>query len=300
MCRMVSPEKHVPAGITIDIREMYKEIRNRLTEIKAIEQLLQGKYRQYYRRDALRDKEIMEFGFIVKNCYSKFEYTIVQIEAIKRLKERAPTVDHPAEPPQWFHQVPCQSTRHHHYGTSTRGVGAGPLRRPSSWLTSSRITDKRRSRSCTAPIDDSISMQARSRPSRITRSSVRRLNLSPIWVSPAVPARSRSWPISVPMSESQRLAIFNRAFSSRSGIIWTLRSSSSSTRVLVRVGVGFAGAASDPAPKPAKGLEQVVGSGDGTLGIKVSLEALRSPTNSVSAAPHLLTTRLAPSPYATI
>lgn len=102
MCRMVSPEKHVPAGITIDIREMYKEIRNRLTEIKAIEQLLQGKYRQYYRRDALRDKEIMEFGFIVKNCYSKFEYTIVQIEAIKRLKERAPTVDHPAEPPQWF------------------------------------------------------------------------------------------------------------------------------------------------------------------------------------------------------
>jgi len=102
MCRMVSPEKHVPAGITIDIREMYKEIRNRLTEIKAIEQLLQGKYRQYYRRDALRDKEIMEFGFIAKNCYSKFEYTMVQIEAIKRLKEHAPKVDHPAEPLQWF------------------------------------------------------------------------------------------------------------------------------------------------------------------------------------------------------
>lgn len=99
---MVSPEKHVPAGITIDIREMYKEIRNRLTEIKAIEQLLQGKYRQYYRRDALRDKEIMEFGFIAKNCYSKFEYTMVQIEAIKRLKEHAPKVDHPAEPLQWF------------------------------------------------------------------------------------------------------------------------------------------------------------------------------------------------------
>lgn len=110
MCRMVSPEKHVPAGITIDVREMYKEIRNRLTEIKAIEQLLQGKYRQYYRRDALRDKEIMEFGFIVKNCYSKFEYTIVQIEAIKRLKERAPTVDHPAEPPQWFRSPENQVT----------------------------------------------------------------------------------------------------------------------------------------------------------------------------------------------
>ena len=83
------PERNVPAEIIVDIREMYKEIRNRLTEIKAIEQLLQGKYRQYYHRDSLRDKEIMEFGFIAKNCYSKFEYTLMQIEAIKRLKERA-------------------------------------------------------------------------------------------------------------------------------------------------------------------------------------------------------------------
>ena len=102
MCRVVGPEKHVPAGIAVDIREMYKEIRNRLTEIKAIEQLLQGKYRQHYRRDSVRDKEIMEFGFIVKNCYSKFEYTMVQIEAIKRLKEHPAKADHPAEPLQWF------------------------------------------------------------------------------------------------------------------------------------------------------------------------------------------------------
>ena len=102
MCRVVGPEKHVPAGIAIDIREMYKEIRNRLTEIKAIEQLLQGKYRQHYHRDSLRDKEIMEFGFISKNCYSKFEHTMVQIEAIKRLKERPAKADHPREPLQWF------------------------------------------------------------------------------------------------------------------------------------------------------------------------------------------------------
>ncbi len=102
MCRMVTPEKHVPAGIAIDIREMYKEIRNRLTEIKAIEQLLQGKYRQYYHRDSLRDKEIMEFGFITKNCYSKFEYTMIQIGAMKRLKESSPKADHPDEPFQWF------------------------------------------------------------------------------------------------------------------------------------------------------------------------------------------------------
>jgi len=102
LCRLVSPEKQIPAGIAIDIREMYKEIRNRLTEIKAIEQLLQGKYRQYYRRDSVRDKELMEFGFISKNCYSKFEHTLVQIEAIKRLKERPAKAEHEKEPLPWF------------------------------------------------------------------------------------------------------------------------------------------------------------------------------------------------------
>jgi hypothetical protein len=103
MCRMVTPERNVPREILVDIRELYKEIRNRLTEIKAVEQLLQGKYRQYYHRDSLRDKEIMEFGFISKNCYSKFEYTLLQIEAIKRLKGHAPKMNHLSEPFQWFH-----------------------------------------------------------------------------------------------------------------------------------------------------------------------------------------------------
>jgi hypothetical protein len=73
-----------------------------LTEIKAIEQLLQGKYRQYYHRDSLRDKEIMEFGFISKNCYSKFEYTLLQMEAMKRLKESSHKMGHLSEPFQWF------------------------------------------------------------------------------------------------------------------------------------------------------------------------------------------------------
>lgn len=103
MCRMVAPERNISSGILVDIREMYKEIRNRLTEVKAIEQLLQGKYRQYYRRDAMRDKEMVEFGFIAKNCYSKFEYTLMQIESIKRLKESSLKMDHPKDFSQWFH-----------------------------------------------------------------------------------------------------------------------------------------------------------------------------------------------------
>ncbi len=102
LCRMVTPERNVPAGILVDIREMYKEIRSHLTEIRAVEQLLHGKYRQYYHRDSLRDKEILEFGFIAKNCYSKFEYTMMQVEAIKRLKEHSAEGKLPSEPFQWF------------------------------------------------------------------------------------------------------------------------------------------------------------------------------------------------------
>ncbi len=110
MCRMVSPERNVPREIIVDIREIYKEIRNRLTEIKAIEQLLQGKYRQFYKRDSMRDKEIMEFGFIAKNCYSKFEYTLMQMEAMKRLKEPPHKKDHSGEILQWFRSKENQVT----------------------------------------------------------------------------------------------------------------------------------------------------------------------------------------------
>ncbi len=112
MCLMVTPERNVPPEIILDIREMYKEIRTRLTEIKAIEQLLQGKYRQYYHRDALRDKDILEFGFIVKNCYSKFEYTLMQREAQKKARERegALRVDQKGVPYQWFHSKEKQVT----------------------------------------------------------------------------------------------------------------------------------------------------------------------------------------------
>jgi hypothetical protein len=32
MCRMVTPERSIPTGILSDIREMYKEMRTRLTK----------------------------------------------------------------------------------------------------------------------------------------------------------------------------------------------------------------------------------------------------------------------------
>ena len=112
MCLLVTPERNVPPGIVLDIRELYKEVRNRLTEIKAIEQVLQGKYRMYYRRDSVRDKELLEFGFIAKNCYSKFEYTMMQREAQKKAKEReeALGVDQKRVPLQWFRSKENQVT----------------------------------------------------------------------------------------------------------------------------------------------------------------------------------------------
>jgi hypothetical protein len=104
LCRLITPERKVPQEILMDIRKINREIQDRLTEIKAVQQLLQGKYRQYYRRNILRDKDIMEFEFIAKYCYSKFEYTLMQIEAIKKLREKEPLpkVDHYRKSFQWF------------------------------------------------------------------------------------------------------------------------------------------------------------------------------------------------------
>jgi len=112
LCRLITPGKKVPQEIIIDIRKINKGIQDRLTEIKEIQQLLQGKYRQYYRRNILRDKEIMEFGSIAKYCYSKFEYTLVQIGAMKRLREKEPllNVDHQRKSFQWFSSKENQVT----------------------------------------------------------------------------------------------------------------------------------------------------------------------------------------------
>lgn len=88
MCRIVDPARHFPQEIVVDIREAYKTIQEKLKEIKSIELLLQGKYKQYYHRDSLRDRELGEIAFVAKNAYSKFEYTLVQIETKRKMKEK--------------------------------------------------------------------------------------------------------------------------------------------------------------------------------------------------------------------
>jgi hypothetical protein len=86
LCHRVSPERIVPMGVVTGIRQSYKEIQDQLTKIRGIHQLLQGKYSQYYRRDSLRDREIIELAFLAKSLYSKCEFALQQIEAKRRLR----------------------------------------------------------------------------------------------------------------------------------------------------------------------------------------------------------------------
>jgi hypothetical protein len=112
LCHRVSPERIVPLETIIDIRQIYKEIQDHLTKISGIKQFLEGKYRQYYRRDSQREREVMEFAFLAKSMYSKFEYTLQEIEAKRKLRDRGDyfeTYRHHILFP-WFHSKENQIT----------------------------------------------------------------------------------------------------------------------------------------------------------------------------------------------
>jgi len=105
LCSRVNSQRIVPAGIITDIRQTYKEIQDQLTKIRGIHQLLENKYRGYYRRDSEREREIIEFAFLAKSLYSKFEYTLQEIEAKRKLRDVG---EHVVEyrqrlPFPWFH-----------------------------------------------------------------------------------------------------------------------------------------------------------------------------------------------------
>ena len=88
LCLMITAERNIPIDIITETRQTYKQIQDQLTKISVARQLLEGKYRQYYRRDYQREREIMEIAFLAKSLYSKFEYTLQEIEAKSKLKGR--------------------------------------------------------------------------------------------------------------------------------------------------------------------------------------------------------------------
>ena len=84
-CLMITPERIAPVEIITDIRQTYKHIQDQLGKISGVKQLLEGKYRRYYRRDYRREKELMKFAFLAKSLYFKFAYTLEEMET----KEKA-------------------------------------------------------------------------------------------------------------------------------------------------------------------------------------------------------------------
>jgi hypothetical protein len=88
LCLMITAERKVPIDIITETRQTYKKIQEQLTKISVARQLLEGKYRQYYHRDSRREREITEIAFLAKSLYLTFEYTLQEIEAKSKLKDR--------------------------------------------------------------------------------------------------------------------------------------------------------------------------------------------------------------------
>jgi hypothetical protein len=76
-----------------------------MTKVKGINQLLETRYRPYYRRDPLRDKELSEYGSQAKSLYTRFESMLQAVEAKRALegKEADPGVVDVPIPSHWFH-----------------------------------------------------------------------------------------------------------------------------------------------------------------------------------------------------
>lgn len=83
-CKMVAPGRAFPMDVVARVKRQYKEVRDRFSEIRAVQQLLRGRYRRVAKRNPLRDKKIDELGFAFKNHYSSFEFNLRSIERLKR------------------------------------------------------------------------------------------------------------------------------------------------------------------------------------------------------------------------
>ena len=93
-CKMVAPGRPFPPDVIGRVKRQYKEIRDRMAEIRAVQQLLRGKYRRVAKKNPLRDKKIDELGFAFKNHYSSFEFNLRAIERLKRQAEHEGGKDH--------------------------------------------------------------------------------------------------------------------------------------------------------------------------------------------------------------
>ncbi len=75
LCLRITAERNVPIDIFTETRQAYKKIQDQLTKISGARQLLEGKYKHYYRRNYQLEKEIMQIAFLAKSLYLTFEET---------------------------------------------------------------------------------------------------------------------------------------------------------------------------------------------------------------------------------
>jgi hypothetical protein len=97
-------DQAVASGMVTDIRKIYVGINDQLTKIRGINQLLESRYRQYYRRDPIRDREILEFGALSKKLYTRFETLLQEMETKGKIaeKEDQPEMGDRRVSSQWF------------------------------------------------------------------------------------------------------------------------------------------------------------------------------------------------------
>jgi len=65
-CQIASRKGVIPQQILVEVRQTNKKIQDRLKEIKSIQNLLQAKYRQFYRGDSHLDRELMKLDPLQK------------------------------------------------------------------------------------------------------------------------------------------------------------------------------------------------------------------------------------------
>lgn len=88
LCLVITGERNVPIDIINETRQTYKKNQDHFNKISAAKQLLEGKYRQYYRRDSQREREIRGIAFLAKTLHMKFAYILQEKEAKIKLKSK--------------------------------------------------------------------------------------------------------------------------------------------------------------------------------------------------------------------
>jgi hypothetical protein len=86
-CLLVASGGNVPQGIVAHLKVIYHEMRTRVSEITALQNLLQGKYRKYVRRDLLRDKKISELSAGIRSIFQRFDGALRNFQAKSKNKD---------------------------------------------------------------------------------------------------------------------------------------------------------------------------------------------------------------------